>query len=138
MISFDLKLSLILRTLHFITTTFKYFFLPLSKELLRHKIYNSEVCQPFTWNQEVLYLPWLAKMGLQHFSYFSWPMDGKEDGFNTLRLTLIPLNIRLYTEMKLRWKFKRKEIIKGYKKNDKTQWKKSQTLIFISWWWWRH
>ena len=48
-------------------------------------------------------------------------MDGKEDGFNTLRLTLIPLNIRLYTEMKLRWKFKRKEIIKGYKKNDKTQ-----------------
>lgn len=65
-------------------------------------------------------------MGVQHFSYFSWSMDGKEDGFNTARLMLIPLNISLYTAMKLRWKFKKKEIIKGYKKyDDKTQWKES-------------
>lgn len=49
-------------------------------------------------------------------------MDGKEDGFNTARLTLIPLNISLYIEMKLKQKFKRKEVIKGYKKyDDKTQ-----------------
>lgn len=65
-------------------------------------------------------------MGVQHFSYFSWSMDGKEDGFNTARLILIPLNISLYTAMKLRWKFKKKEIIKGYKNyDDKTQWKES-------------
>ena len=36
------------------------------------------------------------------------------------------VHISLYTAMKLRQKFKKKEILKGYKKyNDKTQWKES-------------